>query len=357
MPFAIDFLPVDHGEMSGDAIVIRYGLPGAETTIVVDGGSLESGDAIVEHLQQITKSPLPVVDHVVCTHPDRDHASGLRQVLEKLPVHHLWMHRPWADGPETLALFDDGRLTDASLIRRMRAEYPILDELEGLARGQRTLIHQPVQGAQIGDFFVLAPSPQLYSICMANFDRTPAPAQAIAIPSLFQKAAAAIKRRLENWNIETLKDPKPDDFRPENELSVVLWAALDTSKILLTGDAGIYGLSVAHQFARSHNVDIGTADFVQIAHHGSRSSIGPTTLDMLFGPRRPEGTPPFRHAFVSASKDLTTHPRRSVTNAYQRRGFKVGRTNGGPITFYRGAMDGRTWGPLEPVPFFYDVED
>jgi len=267
------------------------------------------------------------------------------------------MHRPWADGPETLALFDDGRLTDASLIRRMRAEYPILDELEGLARGQGTVIHQPVQGSQIGDFFVLAPSPQLYSICMANFDRTPAPNPAVALPSLFQKAADAVKRKLENWNIETLRDPKPDDFRPENESSIVLWGVLDTSKILLTGDAGIYALSAAHQFARSHNVDIGTADFVQIAHHGSRSSIGPTTLNMVFSSPQQQGITPLRHAFVSASKDSTTHPRRSVTNAYQRRGFKVARTNGGTITFYSGAMDGRTWGPLDLVPFFYNVED
>jgi beta-lactamase superfamily II metal-dependent hydrolase len=357
MPFAIDFLPVDHGEMSGDAIVIRYGSPGAETTIVVDGGSLESGAATVEHLQQITKSALPIVDHVVCTHPDRDHASGLRPVLENLPVRHLWMHRPWAGGPETLALFEDGRMTDASLIRRMREEYPILDELEELARGQKTVVHQPVQGSQIGDFFVLAPSPQLYSICMANFDRTPTPTPTVALPSLFQKAADALKRKMEDWHIETLQDPRPADFRPENESSIVLWGVLDTSKILLTGDAGIYGLSAANQFARSHNVDIGSADLVQIAHHGSRSSIGPTTLNMIFGSPRPRGTTPFRHAVASASKDSTTHPRRSVTNAYQRRGFKVGRTNGSVVTFYSGAMDGRTWGPLELIPFYHDVEE
>jgi hypothetical protein len=259
--------------------------------------------------------------------------------------------------PDTLDLFDDRRMTGASLIRRLREEYPILHELVELAVAQSTPIHQPMQGSQIGAFYVLSPNPRLYSICMANFDRTPAPNPAIALPSLFEKAAEAVKRKLENWNIETLRDPKPEDFRPENESSIVLWGVLDNSNILLTGDAGIYGLSAAHQFARQHNVDIGTANLVQIAHHGSRSSIGPTTLNMLFGTPRPQGTTPFRLAFVSASKDSTTHPRRSVTNAYQRRGFKVGRTNGGTITFYSGAMDGRTWGPLDLVPFFYDVED
>jgi beta-lactamase superfamily II metal-dependent hydrolase len=154
-----------------------------------------------------------------------------------------------------------------------------------------------------------------------------------------------------------VRDPKPEDFRPENESSIVLWGVLDSSKILLTGDAGIYGLSAAHQFARMHNVDIGTADLVQIAHHGSRSSIGPTTLNMVFGSPRSQGTAPFRNAFVSASKDSTTHPRRSVTNAYHRRGFQVARTNGSYISYYSGAMDGRTWGPLIPMPFFNEVED
>jgi beta-lactamase superfamily II metal-dependent hydrolase len=357
MAFTLDFLPVDHGKLSGDAIVVRYTIGASTTTIVVDGGTLESGEAVVEHLRQFTGLPYPVVDHVVCTHPDRDHASGLRPVLEQLPVLHLWMHRPWANGPDTLALFQDGRLTDASLIRRLREEYPILDELEARAAATGTAIHQPIQGSQIGAFTVLAPSPQLYSICMANFDRTPAPKPHVAVPSLFQRAADAVKRKLEDWNLETLQDPKPEDFRPENESSIVLWGCLDGSNILLTGDAGVYSLAVAHQFARAWQIDLGSAHLVQIAHHGSRSSIGPTVLDLLFGPRRARGTESFRTAFVSASKDSTTHPRRSVTNAYQRRGFRVGRTKGGTITFFSGALDGRTWSPLEYLPFYSEVEE
>jgi beta-lactamase superfamily II metal-dependent hydrolase len=357
MAFTIDFLPVDHGEMSGDAVVIRYTNTNAITTIVVDGGTRASGEAVIEHLRQHTRTRHPVVDHVVCTHPDRDHASGLRPILEQLPVLNLWMHRPWANGPDTLALFQDGRITDGSLIRRLRDEYPILDELEALAMVQRTTIWQPIQGARIGAFTVLAPSPWLYSICMANFDRTPAPKPHVAVPTLFQRAADAVRRKLENWDFETLQDPKPEDFRPENESSIVLWGCLDGSNILLTGDAGVYSLAVAHQFARSRQIDLGSAHLVQIAHHGSRSSIGPTVLDLLYGPRRPRGTEPFRTAFVSASKDSTTHPRRSVTNAYQRRGFRVGRTNGTYITFYSGALDGRTWGPLECLPFYTEVEE
>lgn len=357
MAFTIDFLPVDHGEMSGDAIVVRYTAGTSIATIIVDGGTLESGEAVIEHLRRFTGLRSPIVDHVVCTHPDRDHASGLRPVLEQLPARNLWMHRPWASGPDTLALFQDGRLTDASLIRRLREEYPILDEIETRAKQNGTAIHQPIQGSQVGSLIVLAPSPQLYSICMANFDRTPAPKPHVAIPSVFQRAAEAVKRKLEDWNLETLQDPRPEDFRPENESSVVLWGCLDSSNILLTGDAGVYALAVAHQFARAHQIDIGSAHFVQIAHHGSRSSIGPTMLDIVFGPRRQRGTEPFRTAFVSASKGSTTHPRRSVTNAYHRRGFRVGRTNGGTITFYSGALDGRTWSPLEYLPFYPEVEE
>jgi glyoxylase-like metal-dependent hydrolase (beta-lactamase superfamily II) len=39
---------------------------------VVDGGYLDTGDQIVEHLKTYYRTT--VIDHVILTHPDRDHA-------------------------------------------------------------------------------------------------------------------------------------------------------------------------------------------------------------------------------------------------------------------------------------------
>jgi len=48
--FEIDFLGVETAK-SGDAITLRYSVNGTEGIHVVDGGYLDTGDQIVEHLK------------------------------------------------------------------------------------------------------------------------------------------------------------------------------------------------------------------------------------------------------------------------------------------------------------------
>ena len=79
MSFEIDFLPVGNGESSGDAIAVRWGTPSGYQILVYDGGTRESGAALVDHVQQYYGTRR--VDHVVSSHPDGDHASGLSVVL------------------------------------------------------------------------------------------------------------------------------------------------------------------------------------------------------------------------------------------------------------------------------------
>ncbi len=47
--YEIDFLPVGNGDRSGDAIAMRYGTPNNYKVIVYDGGTKESGKALVDH--------------------------------------------------------------------------------------------------------------------------------------------------------------------------------------------------------------------------------------------------------------------------------------------------------------------
>ena len=75
--FEIDFLGVETAK-SGDAITLRYSVNGTAGVHVVDGGYLDTGDQIVEHLK--TYYGTTVIDHVILTLPDRDHANGLRKV-------------------------------------------------------------------------------------------------------------------------------------------------------------------------------------------------------------------------------------------------------------------------------------
>jgi beta-lactamase superfamily II metal-dependent hydrolase len=97
MGIEIDFLPVGNGEKSGDAIALRFGnlfgKRSGQIVMVIDGGTLESGAALVEHIKSFYGTS--TVDIVLSTHPDADHASGLSVVLEELVVGQVWMHRPW----------------------------------------------------------------------------------------------------------------------------------------------------------------------------------------------------------------------------------------------------------------------
>lgn len=84
MGYEVDFLPVGNGQKSGDAIAARWGIEGNYKVIVIDGGTKESGQLLVDHIKKYYKTDH--VDYVVNTHPDMDHASGLSIVLEQLSV-------------------------------------------------------------------------------------------------------------------------------------------------------------------------------------------------------------------------------------------------------------------------------
>lgn len=54
--YEIDFLPVGNGERSGDAIAIRYGSQDNYKIMVYDGGTKESGQALVDHIKKYGSS-------------------------------------------------------------------------------------------------------------------------------------------------------------------------------------------------------------------------------------------------------------------------------------------------------------
>ena len=53
--------------------------------------------------------------HVVLTHSDADHASGLRELLQEIPVANMWLHIPWLLAEEARHLFKDKRWTEDGL--------------------------------------------------------------------------------------------------------------------------------------------------------------------------------------------------------------------------------------------------
>ena len=365
----VEFLPVGDGCKAGDAIVIRYGDANAYEIMVIDGGNLASGKAIVNHIQS-NFGYGTVVTHAVVTHPDADHASGMREVLNGLPVKNLWLHKLWEFAAASRPYFLDKRWTDQGLAQELRKEYDIISELVDTAEKKNITVQQPFAGAWIGPFRVVSPYLKVYPYFIPQFDRTPDPDQAAIeaagywigkapgfLAQLLEKGAAKVQKWIhESWENERLKDGGCTSA--SNESSVVLYGDFGPGRrVLLTGDAGIWGLTMAKYFADKNGLALQDFMLVQVPHHGSRRNVGPTILNSILGPIKPTGSLPHSQAYVSAPMDDDNHPRKMVLNAFMRRGYRVAATQGKKIVYWGGFPARPGYGKLSMLPFATKVED
>ena len=367
MACELEFFAVGEGSRAGDAIIVRTGNATEYQIMLIDGGTADTGDQLVTHLKGFYGSGV-VIEHVVLTHADADHASGLRRVLAQLPVRNLWMHVPWILSDEAMLLFAKKDWTKQSLSKAIKAEYDILVEIFDLAIAQGTSIRMPFAGDSLGAFRVLGPQRSTYVHLLPQFDKTPEADQALLevrniwigkatqslFAQLFEKAAAAVSNWVEEaWHRETLRDNGVTSA--SNESSVILYGAIGNDRILLTGDAGTNALRWAGDYATANSLPLQAFTFVQIPHHGSRRNVGPTVLNQLLGPIQPPGTERFT-ALVSAPKEDNNHPRKVVLNAFTRRGGKVYATQGKNV-LHNAFVARPGYVTLSPLPLSMTVED
>lgn len=358
--YEIDFLPVGNGSRSGDAIAVRYGSPGSYKVMVYDGGTKESGQALVDHIKAYYGTER--VDYVVNSHPDGDHASGLSVVLEQVEVGELWMHRPWEYSAEIRDYFKDGRITDNSLAERLKEKMGAAYALEQLATEKGIPIFEPFQGSKIGDFEVFSPEKDWYvHELIPQFAKSPEQKAestmsfTAAMNSIKEMARKAVEWVAEHWHIESLREDVKTSA--ENESSVILHGVIDGRGILFAGDAGVQALHAAADYAEWLGISIpSTLKFSQIPHHGSRNNVSTTALDRIWGTRKAsdDGIQTIS-AFVSVAKESNTHPRKAVTNAFIRRGCRVIETRG-DTKYHWHNMPSRGWYPASTIPFANEVE-
>lgn len=347
--FELDFLAVGDGNKSGDAIAMRYGnLSGPrseQTVVIIDGGTKESGQQLVDHVQ--THYGTSDVDVVFSTHADNDHVSGLTVVLEGLGVKQLAMHQPWNHAPAICDLFE-GRYSTAHLTAKLQKSLSMAREVEGIAKRRGIPIVEPFAGAGNQVLKVLGPSREYYQLLLADFQATPEPAAGIA--GLFAKAGQTVSDVIsyaaESLNIETLTDAGVTSS--ENNSSVILLVQLPTYKFLFTADAGIPALTQAADFAAAQGWDLSALDAWQIPHHGSKRNLGPTILNRIKG----------KKGFISvAPEGEPKHPAKKITNALIRRQTAVYATKGTGFRHHHKAPPRAGWnGSVEQIPFYNQVE-
>ncbi|TAJ50673.1 MAG: MBL fold metallo-hydrolase [Nevskiaceae bacterium] len=355
--FEIDFLGVET-DKSGDAIAIRYSRNGATTIHVVDGGYLDTGDQLVDHIYA-QYNHATHVDHVVLTHPDQDHANGLRKVLERCTVGRLWMNRPWLYAADLLHRFSRFQSAE-SLAKRLREAYPASVKLEELAIAKGIPISEAFQGAQIGAFVVLTPSKARFLDLIAESQKTPdvVSSESATLDSIVEAVAKALKSAANfvrsKWGEEIFP---ADGTSSENEMSVVQIATVASFTTLLTGDTGRDGLTEAADFLIARGISLPLKfEVFQVPHHGGRHNVNTAVLDRWLGARLPskpeKGT--WNAVCSSALKDKD-HPRKSVKRAMIHRGANFTETEGKAVRFGTFVRPG--WTALSPSAYPEDQEE
>lgn len=324
----LDFLDVE-SEKSGDAITLRYEVNGVQSVHVIDGGYVDTGNKVVTHLDKWYGGV--DIHNVVLTHPDQDHANGLRKVLEECNVNALWMHRPWLYATELLASFPTYKSVE-SLRSKLRALYPGPAALEDIAGERNIPIYEPFQGAQIGQFLVTAPSKARYLQLIVDSERTPekrAEEKSLsrlvseAVESALKAASTLVKRA---WGMEVF--PESGTAR-ENEMSVVQFGVFGGKRVLLTGDAGREALTEAADYLECKGHILPGVWCFQVPHHGGRHNVNTELLDRWLGPplaAAPEKTT--WNAICSSAKADTHHPKKVVVRAMIHRGGHFSSTEG-----------------------------
>jgi beta-lactamase superfamily II metal-dependent hydrolase len=350
--YELDFLQV-HTAKSGDAIAIRYQIGSGWGVHLVDGGYTSTAPSVAERIGSVYGTNL--INNVVVSHPDKDHAEGLAPILESFDVGALWMLRPWEYAAHLLPYFSRYNSVE-SLAKRLQDEYPYIHELEKIAHRRGINIRAPFQGESIGPFTVLAPSQVRYFQLIIESDKTPQQTQSPGILSgLMQVAAPVIRFIKAGWGSEKFSD---EPTSVENEMSVIQYGVLCGDKIVLTGDAGRDGLTEAATFAPKAGLVLPGVDCFQAPHHGGRRNVSTALLDQWLGQRLPVMLPEGQRRFIamiSSAKEDTDHPRKAVLRGLLHRGAFICTTENTSFTVHRNSS--RTFTAMSNVSYPDEQED
>lgn len=365
MKHNVVFLPI--GDSScGDAIAIRL-WDGEDVrtqhVVVIDGGYKDDWQKIQRLVEGVFGAKW--INLVISTHPDQDHIGGLTGVVENLTVQRLWMHLPWNHSDEYLANRQD-EFRSMAATSWLKNSLNSSNDLQLAAEANNVPIEEPFAGKQyitpFGTFTILSPSVEFYEeLLPLILDKSAEKSQRLqtttltSLSELFGQVKEVVMNKLESHDIETLTNS--GSTSPTNNSSTVILLELASGKkLLFTGDAGREALGLAHDNFTALGHQAGELSFVQVPHHGSRQNVGPDILSKFLGDKTAVADEQRGTAYVSAAANCTKdgHPKKSVTNAFRRRGYPVYQ-NGSNGLKYGYELDGydRT---ASPLPLFTEVE-
>lgn len=362
MAYEIDFIGVrkDLAKKDADAIAIRWKENDDYKVVVYDGGLQAHGEALVRHLNEyyFNNSSKKVIDAVILSHGDQDHAIGLKSILENFEVKKLYMNIPWLYKEELYPRIKDKRITRESLEARLRESFPHISELEKIALEKNILIQPIFAGAIVENkLIVLSPCKAFYLnlvVEAVDYLINKSTASVNEAKELFESLKMRVSDVFESWGIETLRENVVTS--PANEMSAIVLGEMDEENFLLVGDAGIRALNNAMYYAENTlNVSLEKiVNCMQVPHHGGRRNVSPSLLNRLLGNIVEKTDKPRKIAYVSSAED-SDHPYKMVVNAFIRRGRLVYKT-GGCTLWHHINMPNRNWNSAKNEEFSKCVE-
>lgn len=172
MGYEVDFFTVGD-DKPGDAICMRYGnLHGAreeQRVVVIDGGTIESGEAIIERILNYYKTKW--IDAVFLTHPHQDHMMGLFEIFKRFHVKSFYTHIPLNHSKMIKRFLDNDKKPARKARQYLKNDLKELERIIQLAKDSNAVIIEPFSDdyKQYSEdkYIILGPSRTYYADCIA----------------------------------------------------------------------------------------------------------------------------------------------------------------------------------------------
>ena len=362
MKYEIDFIATKENKGNADTICFRYEKDGKFINVVYDGDSKVLASKLIEHLKEFyfKDEYSPKIDYLICSHPDQDHASGLIEVIEKFNIGKIIMNIPWKYIYNIWDNVNDGRISEESLEKRLKNDYPYIAKIEELAQEKGIEIIEGFEDKQINENLkILSPSKEFFIELLKKSKKTKYLDEGDYKSNIYTESAKNILSKFTNWIKELWgKDSLKEDVETseENEMSIVLLGDMEENKFLLTGDVGLKGLEKAIEKGNKIGIPLTEVNFYQIPHHGSRHNLSPSIMNKMVGNIVSEGIKLKKVAYASVAYE-SDYPRKAVVNAFIRRGVQVYKTDGYTITYSHLTSERAGWSSISELSFNEKVED
>lgn len=300
MAYEIDFIGVSKEKSSSnaDAICIQwqsgntyYGTPIYKIG-VIDCGYEVYTDAMINHVNKYyfddkngnKKKSDKVIDFVIATYSDEDHASGIPKILDNFTVNKIYMNIPWLYLDELFPYVYDGRITKYSLTCRLLDKYKYVLKIEDKAEELGVHVYEAFQGTCIEWLgTILNLTKEFYLDLLVESNKTLLEERMDgAFVRIIEFAKSVVSKMLDLWSSDVLRENV--STTAENEMSIVFRANVDGEGMLFTGDAEKRALTKAMDYLDNLGEDISSSiSFYQIPHHGGRHNVTPSILDRMLG--------------------------------------------------------------------------